>query len=184
MQNSTIPRTEGIVSLERLQRGKYRVWTREEIESMQEKHQLSKTQTDVLLYIAKENSMQKTPSSRNIREKFNLGDNFYGFEKLKRMGMLFNFTIPEIVVFYGLEILGYLWSRGFDPVPPLEWLQPYLNSHESLLSWKRKIKDPRAPRYYPRLYVGLLELEDRKPCYSSLGLHILKSEIKIPAGKT
>ncbi|OGI12463.1 hypothetical protein A3K64_04435 [Candidatus Micrarchaeota archaeon RBG_16_36_9] len=101
---------------------------------------------------------------------------------IKREGMAFSVTVPEIIRFYGIEYLR-IRKRSYSPPPHLKWFGFYL--HEIInekrkgdsLSIGKKIKpgSVRASRYNGH-WIALTEDERGLPCYLPLGLHIPKEQ--------
>lgn len=166
---------EGVIALEKLQRGEHKVWTKEEIENSD----LPDISKEISYFIARRNTFKEPPSTKEIRSKFKLHADCNEIYLLKKRRIIFNVTIPDIIKFYGPDYLGLYHSHNLPQ--HLKWLYPYLNflsrstgkkGGGGVFSWSEKSEFSRSLRY-SRYWIALLEL-DRVPCYHPLGLHIPK----------
>ena len=168
--------TEGIIALRRLQNNELKARIREEVENSN----LPEKPKKIFFYIAKHNSFKATPSSKEIRKKFKIGEKCYELQLLKDREMAFNITMPEIVKFYGLDYLNF-HTKYFSPPPHLSWLKQYLDEFMIVgrggnrLPWYKRIEPERVRSgFYDRHWIATLKDENGLPCYIPLGLHIPK----------
>jgi hypothetical protein len=130
MQSGSDGETEGIVSLRKLQRNDYKIWSKEEVEDSD----LPNMVKEILYFIARENNFKRIPQQRDIRRRFHLPGSDKRIYLLKEREMAFSITLVEICRFYGLKYLGY--HHGHFQLPPtLEVAQTILGTVERNPWW-------------------------------------------------
>jgi len=190
MENSK--KTEGYSGIEKLQKGGWKVWTKEEAEEYVWRHIKEyspvKNREKVLNFIAIRNSWEEVPTPKEIKKGISLTRGYTGnvlrwtrgytgtvLRWLKEKEMIFDFTMGEIIKFYGLDFLGFRYGH-FNLPKPLKWAAPYLGEIKGVRSsgtpWHKKGRGPTSQLHY----VGLVELDNR-PCYEPLNLHIPKQQL-------
>jgi hypothetical protein len=123
------------------------------------------------------NSKKETPSSPFLKRLFKLDPNYPQLLELRDKGMMFDFTLMELIRCYGGENL----FRNYHIRLPenLEWANKYMvdagskgrHSRGSALSFREKMK-PESVRSskYPHRWVSTLLDENGLPYHSPLGL--------------
>lgn len=123
------------------------------------------------------NSKEETPSSQFLKRLFKLGSGYQQLLELRNKKMMFNFTLPELIRYYGGENL----FRGYRIRFPenLEWANKYMedigpHNRGSSLSFKEKMKPENGrSTVYPRHWVSTLLDENGLPYHLALGLSVL-----------
>ena len=177
--------TEGAIALRKLQSSELKFLSREELEIIFLKAGLSQKriakEEGIINYISKCNNLKIVPSNDEIRRAFSLDSSQKAVYMLRNLGLAFNFTMPEMASYYGLEYLGFNYGF-FNPPEHLEWSTKYLSELISgargcKISWCKRIspESVRSPNYN-RYWTSILKDENGLPYCLPLGLHIPKQQ--------
>ena len=156
--------TKGQICLERLRSGGFKLFSEEEVLS----YNMSPTCKEMVLYVAKMNSFKSVPPRTELRTKFKIGNPDHAFKETEENGMVFDFTMPELLNFYEIDP-----TRRKDCIPKeLSWIRPYISKMSTKSngkSWNDRKQTPRQPGY-PAYFVANVKDKNGMPCYMPLSL--------------
>jgi|GEM_PF-5317051 len=166
--------TGGLLSLNRLPKsledGGYRCWALEELEKL-----YSENTMKVVRCIKEGNRNRRIPSVNDIiyltgLDRPNVQNTVYA---LKRREIIFNVTIPEILIHFNLHkpVIENIGIDEYKSKRPehLYWLDPYVENEVIRYIPRYRIKRFRNPRARTVVahWIALIE-EDGRPCYGPL----------------
>jgi hypothetical protein len=176
MQAKVVEETEGAAALRKLQSNELTFWTMRELETA---FPSQCEEREIIYYISRQNNFKAVPSTVEIKKRFKLSLDVKPLYTLRKLGLAFNFTIPEMAGYYGLDYLGAR-NGTFHSPKHLDWSKECLSemtngTHGSKLPLYKKIMPENARNSaYDRRWISTLKDENGLPFCLPLGLHIPK----------